>query len=155
MYARDGVELSGSTLADQVDQCSSLLRAIRLGYSRYVMAASKIHVHDMLVPLLNAGMTRPAPPDSGGAFGKAGRLVRRRCQRSRSFSPTRADEHTSVCDRYVPDSDPRPQKHFESIGRPRSRGHASERDTRIGAHATRATAVTDGSYCERKKSSPN
>lgn len=46
IYARDGVELSRSTLADWVGQASALLRALVDAIRQYVMAASKIHADD-------------------------------------------------------------------------------------------------------------
>ncbi|AQH05063.1 transposase (plasmid) [Burkholderia sp. KK1] len=55
IYARDGVELSRSTLADWVDQCSALLRPLVEVIRRYVMAASKIHADDTPVPVLEPG----------------------------------------------------------------------------------------------------
>ncbi|MDR6496838.1 transposase [Paraburkholderia terricola] len=55
IYARDGVELSRSTLADWVGQCSALLRPLVDVVRRYVMAASKIHADDTPVPVLEPG----------------------------------------------------------------------------------------------------
>ncbi|MDR6478939.1 transposase [Burkholderia sp. OAS925] len=55
IYARDGVELSRSTLADWVGQCSALLRPLVEVIRRYVMAASKIHADDTPVPVLEPG----------------------------------------------------------------------------------------------------
>ena len=55
IYARDGVELSRSTLADWVGQCSALLRPLVEVVRRYVMAASKIHADDTPVPVLEPG----------------------------------------------------------------------------------------------------
>ncbi len=55
IYARDGVELSRSTLADWVGQCSALLRPLVEVVRRYVMGASKIHADDTPVPVLEPG----------------------------------------------------------------------------------------------------
>jgi transposase len=55
IYARDGVELSRSTLADWVGQCSALLRPLVDAIRQYVMSASKIHADDTPVPVLEPG----------------------------------------------------------------------------------------------------
>jgi transposase len=55
IYARDGVELSRSTLADWVGQCSALLRPLVEVIRQYVMSASKIHADDTPVPVLEPG----------------------------------------------------------------------------------------------------
>ncbi|PLP96191.1 IS66 family transposase [Cupriavidus pauculus] len=55
IYARDGVELSRSTLADWVGQASALLRPLVDATRQYVMAASKIHADDTPVPVLEPG----------------------------------------------------------------------------------------------------
>ncbi|WP_439673237.1 IS66 family transposase (plasmid) [Cupriavidus necator] len=55
IYARDGVELSRSTLADWVGQASALLRPLVDAIRQYVMAASKIHADDTPVPVLQPG----------------------------------------------------------------------------------------------------
>ena len=55
IYARDGVELSRSALADWVGQCSALLRPLVEVIRRYVMAAPKIHADDTPVPVLEPG----------------------------------------------------------------------------------------------------
>src|SRR5690606_13925745 len=43
IYAREGVELERSTLADMVGQCSALLAPLVNALSRYVLSASKLH----------------------------------------------------------------------------------------------------------------
>jgi transposase len=62
IYARDGVDLSRSTLADWVGQCSALLRPLVEVVRRYVMTASKIHADATPVPVLEPvnGKTRTA-----------------------------------------------------------------------------------------------
>jgi len=55
IYARDGVQLSRSTLADWVGQCSALHRSLVEVVRRYVMAASKIHADDTPVLVLEPG----------------------------------------------------------------------------------------------------
>jgi transposase len=55
MYARQGVELERSTLADWVGGCSRLLSPLVDALSRYVMAAGKVHADDTPVPVLAPG----------------------------------------------------------------------------------------------------
>ncbi|EUC12582.1 IS66 family transposase [Paraburkholderia hospita] len=55
IYARDGVDLSRSTMADWVGQCSALLRPLVEVIRRYVMSTSKIHADDTPVPVLEPG----------------------------------------------------------------------------------------------------
>jgi transposase len=60
MYARDGVELERSTLADWVGQCAALLRPLVDALERHVMAGAVLHADDTPVPVLapGAGKTR-------------------------------------------------------------------------------------------------
>lgn len=55
IYARAGVELERSTLADWVGQCSALLRPLVNALNRYVLAGEKIHADDTPVPVLAPG----------------------------------------------------------------------------------------------------
>jgi transposase len=55
IYARDGVELERSTLADWVGQCSALLAPLANALSRYVLAGNKLHADDTPVPVLQPG----------------------------------------------------------------------------------------------------
>ena len=55
IYERDGVELSRSTLADWVGQCSALLRPLVEVIRQYVISASKVHADDTPVPVLEPG----------------------------------------------------------------------------------------------------
>jgi transposase len=55
IYARHGVELERSTMADWVGGCSRLLSPLVNALSRYVMAASKLHADDTPVPVLAPG----------------------------------------------------------------------------------------------------
>jgi transposase len=55
IYARSGVELERSTLADWVGQCSALLAPLANALSRYVLAGSKLHADDTPVPVLQPG----------------------------------------------------------------------------------------------------
>ena len=55
IYARQGVELERSTLADWVGGTSQLLTPLVDTLRRYVMAASKLHADDTPVPVLAPG----------------------------------------------------------------------------------------------------
>src|SRR5271157_2621115 len=55
MYAREGVELDRSTLADWVGGASRLLEPLVEELRRYVMAADKLHGDDTPVPVLAPG----------------------------------------------------------------------------------------------------
>ena len=55
IYARQGVELERSTLADWVGSTSQLLTPLVDALRRYVMAASKLHADDTPVPVLAPG----------------------------------------------------------------------------------------------------
>jgi transposase len=55
MYAREGVDLSRSTLADWVGQCHTLLRPLVDELKRHVLAAEKLHADDTPVPVLAPG----------------------------------------------------------------------------------------------------
>src|SRR6267154_3064848 len=55
MYAREGVELERSTLADWVGGTSALLAPLVEALRRYVMAAGKLHADDTPVPVLAPG----------------------------------------------------------------------------------------------------
>jgi transposase len=55
MYAREGVELERSTLADWVGGCSRLLEPLVEALQRHVMSAGKLHADDTPVPVLAPG----------------------------------------------------------------------------------------------------
>ncbi|HEY6350506.1 MAG TPA: IS66 family transposase [Candidatus Angelobacter sp.] len=55
MYAREGVELERSTLADWVGAASCLLEPLVEALRRYVMAAGKLHADETPVPVLAPG----------------------------------------------------------------------------------------------------
>jgi transposase len=57
-YAREGVELSLSTLADQVGACSHILRPLTDLIAAHVLAGERIHGDDTTVPVLAKGRTR-------------------------------------------------------------------------------------------------
>lgn len=55
IYAREGVTLERSTLADWIGQICRLLRPLDDALNHYVMAASKLHGDDTPVPVLQPG----------------------------------------------------------------------------------------------------
>lgn len=55
MYAREGVELERSTLADWVGAASRLLNPLVEAISRHVLATTKLHADDIPVPVLAPG----------------------------------------------------------------------------------------------------
>lgn len=59
-YAREGVELSLSTLADQVGAVTELLKPLQALIEAHVMAAERLHGDDTTVPLLARGRTKTA-----------------------------------------------------------------------------------------------
>ena len=59
-YAREGVELSLSTLADQVGACAAALAPLHALIAAHVMAAERLHGDDTTVPLLARGKTATA-----------------------------------------------------------------------------------------------
>ncbi len=59
-YAREGVDLSLSTLADQVGAVAELLKPLQALIEAHVMAAVRLHGDDTTVPLLARGGTKTA-----------------------------------------------------------------------------------------------
>lgn len=59
-YAREGVDLSLSTLADQVGACAAALEPIHALIRTHVLGAERLHGDDTTVPLLAKGGTRTA-----------------------------------------------------------------------------------------------
>jgi transposase len=55
IYARDGVELDRSTMAEWVGGCSRLLEPLVQALRRHVMSAAKLHTDDTPVPVLAPG----------------------------------------------------------------------------------------------------
>jgi transposase len=58
IYAREGVELERSTLADWVGSASTLLQPLNEALRKHVMAAAKVHADDTPVPVLEPGKGR-------------------------------------------------------------------------------------------------
>ena len=59
-YAREGVDLSLSTLADQVGACTVALRPLHDLIAAHVLAAARLHGDDTTVPVLAKGKTDTA-----------------------------------------------------------------------------------------------
>ncbi|RWF33252.1 MAG: IS66 family transposase [Mesorhizobium sp.] len=56
-YAREGVDLSRSTLADQVGACAVALKPVHALIEAHVLAADRLHADDTTVPILAKGKT--------------------------------------------------------------------------------------------------
>ena len=56
-FAREGVEISLSTLADQVGTCAAVLKPLLRLIETHVMAAGRLHGDDTTVPVLAKGKT--------------------------------------------------------------------------------------------------
>jgi hypothetical protein len=56
-FAREGVEISLSTLADQVGACAAVLKPLLTLIETHVMAAERVHGDDTTVPVLAKGKT--------------------------------------------------------------------------------------------------
>ena len=56
-YAREGIDLSVSTLADQVGACATVLQPLHALIEAHVLAAERLHGDDTTVPVLARGKT--------------------------------------------------------------------------------------------------
>src|SRR5450631_3829331 len=56
-YAREGIDLSLSTLADQVGACTTVLQPLHALIEAHVLAAERLHGDDTTVPILAKGKT--------------------------------------------------------------------------------------------------
>ena len=56
-YAREGIDLSVSTLADQVGACTTVLQPLRALIEAHVLAAERLHGDDTTIPILAKGKT--------------------------------------------------------------------------------------------------
>jgi len=102
IYAREGLELDRSTLADWVGGASELLEPLVNSLGRYVLAAQKLHGDDAPVPVLC--------PGRGST--KQGRLW----TYVRDDRPAGSSEPPAVLFRYSPDrKGERPQAHLASF----------------------------------------
>jgi transposase len=94
IYAREGVDLSRSTLADWVGGASSLLNPLLSALADYVTSASKLHADDTPVPVLQPGRGTT----------KTGRLwTYVRDDRNAPNAPTGKAEPAAVWFAYSPD----------------------------------------------------
>jgi transposase len=89
IYAREGVELERSTMAEWVAGCFRLLDPLLEALARYVMVAEKLHADDTPVPVLDPGRGKT----------KTGRLW----TYVRDDRPAGNDEAPAVLFRYSPD----------------------------------------------------
>ena len=102
IYAREGVELDRSTLADWVGQTSSLLSPLAEALARHVLAGAKVHADDTPVPVLAPGAGRT----------KTGRLW----AYVRDDRPAADDTPPAVLFRYSPDrKGQHPQRHLKGF----------------------------------------
>ena len=85
-YAREGVPLSLSTLADQVGACCAVLAPLLRRIEAHVLAAERLHGDDTTVPVLAPGRTttgrcwvyvRDDRPFGGGAAAAAAKPGKR------------------------------------------------------------------------------
>src|SRR5271167_845043 len=67
IYARAGVDLDRSTMADWVGQTARLVRPLVEAVGAHVMAAERVHADDTTVPVLDPGRgkTKHAPAEAG------------------------------------------------------------------------------------------
>ena len=102
IYAREGLELDRSTLADWVGGASELLAPLVASLGRYVLGAKKLHGDDTPVPVLCPGRGTT----------KQGRLW----TYVRDDKPAASTEPPAVLFRYSPDrKGERPQAHLASF----------------------------------------
>src|SRR5947208_2927980 len=65
IYAREGVELERSTLADRVGGTSALLAPLVEALRRHVMSATKLHADDTPVPCWRQATAKQKPAGCG------------------------------------------------------------------------------------------
>lgn len=100
IYAREGVELERSTMAEWVGQCFGLLAPLTDALQRYVMAGEKLHADDTPVPVLEPGRGKT----------KTGRLW----TYVRDDRPAASTDPPAVVFRYSPDRrGERPREHLK------------------------------------------
>jgi transposase len=100
IYAREGVELERSTMAEWVAGCFRLLEPLVEALARYVMTGHKLHADDTPVPVLEPGRGRT----------KTGRLW----TYVRDDRPAASAEAAAVLFRYAPDrKGERPREHLK------------------------------------------
>ena len=90
IYAREGVDLDRSTLAEWVGASSRLLEPLVEVLRRYVMAAYKLHADDTPVPVLAPGNGKTKTGGYGPMFAMIAPRVRRRLRQCGSLIPRTA-----------------------------------------------------------------
>jgi transposase len=102
IYARDGVELSRSLLADWVGACSDLVDPLVAALQRHVTAGIKLHADDTTLPVLAPGLGKT----------KTGRLW----TYVRDDRPAGSSEPPAVWFAYTPDRKGiHPQQHLKNF----------------------------------------
>jgi transposase len=102
IYAREGVELERSTMAEWVGKCFALLEPVVESLGRYVVASPKLHADDTPVPVLDPGRGKT----------KTGRLW----TYVRDDRPSGSTQAPAVWFRYSPDRrGERPREHLKKF----------------------------------------
>jgi transposase len=102
IYARQGVELERSTMAEWVGRCFHLLDPLTEALGRYVLGAQKLHADDTTVPVLEPGRGKT----------KTGRLW----VYVRDDRPAGSKESPAVMFRYAPDRrGEQPKEHLKDF----------------------------------------
>jgi transposase len=103
IYAREGVDLDRSTMAEWVGGCTQLIEPLTAALARYVFAAGKLHADDTPVPVLDPGRGKT----------KTGRLW----TYVRDDRPAGSEEAPAVLFRYSPDRrGAHPKEHLKPFG---------------------------------------
>ena len=102
IYAREGVDIERSTMAEWVGQCFALVDPLVEALARYVLAAGKLHADDTPVPVLEPGRGKT----------KTGRLW----TYVRDDRPAASVDAPAVLLRYSPDRrGERPREHLKGF----------------------------------------
>lgn len=81
IYARAGIELDRSTLADWVGQTARLMRPLVEAVGVHVMSAERVHADDTTVPVLDPAAARPKRDGCGVTRAMTSRSAARRHRR--------------------------------------------------------------------------
>lgn len=95
-YTREGIDLSVSTLADQVGACAAALKPVHALIEAHVLAAGRLHA---MTPRRSWPAARPIPVASGPASEMTGRSVEHR--RRRHSTMPRATGGRSISERHL------------------------------------------------------
>lgn len=123
-FAREGIELSVSTLADWVGTCAAVLAPLHALIEHHVLAAERLHGDDTTVPLLARGRTAtarlwtyvrddrpfagPAPPAALFRFSRDRAGTHPIQHLARYSGILQADAYAGFGDLYLPDRKPGP-----------------------------------------------